>query len=138
MTLQQITNEPIRLDDLLREVSRPSAGGIVAFVGVVRDNNEGRNVRLLEYEAYEQGVESSLSHILSEVQRKWPDSKAAVQHRTGSLEVGEVSVAVVVSAPHRAEAFEAARWIIDTLKAQTPIWKKEIFEGGEVWVGEGA
>ena len=133
-----ITDQPLSLDAMLAAVSHAGAGGIVLFLGVVRDNNEGRDVVHLEYEAYDSAAEASLRTIAGEAERRWPGARVAVSHRTGKVEIGEASVIVAASAPHRAEAFEAARYVIDTLKAETPIWKKELFEGGEVWIGEGA
>lgn len=133
-----VTAEPLSLDALLLAVSHSGAGGVVLFLGVVRDSNEDRSVRHLEYEAHNAAAEASMRRIGEEAERRWPGARLASAHRTGRLEIGEASVVVAASAPHRAEAFEAARYVIDTLKAQTPIWKKEVFEGGEVWIGEGA
>lgn len=133
-----VTEEPLSLDALLLAVSHRGAGGVVLFLGVVRDNNADRSVHFLEYEAHDAAAEASMRRIGEEAERRWPGARLASAHRTGRLEIGEASVVVAASAPHRAEAFEAARYVIDTLKAQTPIWKKEVFEGGEVWIGEGA
>ena len=134
----KVTEYPLSLDELLREVSHPGAGGIVLFLGVVRDNNDGRDVNYLEYEAYDSVAESSMRRIAEDARSRWPETRLAAAHRTGRIEIGGVSVIVAASAPHRGEAFEAARYMIDTLKAETPIWKKEVFEGGEVWIGQGA
>ncbi len=136
--MYRVSEEPLSLDELLREVSHQGAGAVVLFLGVVRDNNEGRDVNYLEYEAHEAAAEASMRRIGEEAESRWPGARIAASHRTGRLEIGEPSVIVAASAPHRAEAFEAARYVIDTLKAETPIWKKEVFEGGEVWIGEGA
>ena len=133
-----VTAEPLSADALLRAVIHPGAGGIVLFLGVVRDNNDGRDVHFLEYEAYGAAAEASMRRIGRDAEARWPGVRVAAAHRTGRVEIGEASVLVAASAPHRAEAFEAARHVIDTLKAETPIWKKEVFEGGEVWIGEGA
>lgn len=133
-----VTAEPLSLDALLHAVSHRGAGGVVLFLGVVRDNNADRSVHFLEYEAHDAAAEASMRRIGEEAERRWPGSRVAAAHRTGRLEIGEASVVVAASAPHRAEAFEAARYVIDTLKTETPIWKKEVFEGGEVWIGEGA
>ena len=133
-----ITDAPLSLDDLLRHVSHPGAGGIVLFLGVVRDHNEGRDVHYLEYEAHPSAAERSMRRICEDAEARWPGTRLAAAHRTGRLQIGEASVVVAASAPHRGEAFAAARYVIDTLKAETPIWKKEVYEGGEVWIGEGA
>ncbi len=110
------------------------AGGIVTFTGVVRDNARGKRVRALEYDAYPEMAESEMARIATEVARRWPESGVALVHRIGPLAIGECSVAVVVACPHRAEAFEACRYAIDTLKASVPIWKKELYEDGQEWV----
>ena len=136
--MYRVTEDPLSIDELLRAVSHPGAGGIVLFLGVVRDNNADRTVHYLEYEAHDAAAEASMRRIGEAAERHWPGCRIAAAHRTGRLEIGEASVAIAASAPHRGEAFEAARHVIDTLKAETPIWKKEVFEGGEVWIGEGA
>jgi molybdopterin synthase catalytic subunit len=133
--LIEITNGPIPFDRLLGEVADPGAGAVVLFLGVVRDNARGRRVDHLIYEAYETLARREMEKIAAAITARWPVARVAMIHRTGHLGVGEASVAVSVSAPHRAEAFEAARFAIDTLKATVPIWKKEIWEGGEAWVG---
>lgn len=114
----------------------PSCGAVVVFCGTVRDHAPSRpDVSSLTYEAYEEEVEPRLARIAEEARRRWPElGRVVLLHRTGELEVGEVAVVVVASAPHRPEAFAAARWGIDTLKATVPIWKKERWSGGEEWV----
>jgi molybdopterin synthase catalytic subunit len=114
---------------------RPSCGASVLFSGTVRDHAEGRpGVSSLEYEAYEEEVVPRLAAIAAEARARWPVlGRVAMLHRTGSLGVGETSVVVVVSAPHRPEAFSAARYCIDTLKATVPIWKRETWESGSDW-----
>ena len=114
---------------------QPNCGAVVVFSGTVRDHAEHRtDVTELEYEAYEEQVEPRLDAIAEEIRRRWPDvGRVALVHRVGSLAVGESSVVVAVSSPHRPEAFEAARFGIDTLKATTPIWKREVWSGGEDW-----
>jgi len=133
--LIEMTDGPIPIDRLLGEVADPRAGAVVLFVGIVRDNARGRRVDHLVYEAYEALARREMEKIAATITSRWPVIRVAMVHRTGPLEVGEASVAVSVSAPHRAEAFEAARFAIDTLKMTVPIWKKEIWEGGEAWVG---
>ncbi len=113
----------------------PSCGGIVTFVGSARDHSEGRpGVHLLEYEAYEGQVVPRLRRIAAEARARWSSvGRIAMLHRIGRLEVGDIAVVVVASAPHRDEAFAAARFCIDTLKASVPIWKKESWDGGSSW-----
>jgi molybdopterin synthase catalytic subunit len=132
-----ITDEPLDLAELVHEVEQPEAGGIATFAGVVRNNSRGRRVLYLEYEAYRPMAEKKLREIAEEVARRW-ECRIAMRHRLGRLEIGEASVMVAVSTAHRAAAFEACRFAIDTLKVTVPIWKKEVWEGGEVWIeGEG-
>lgn len=121
--------------DVLQWAFRPDCGGVVLFCGAVRDHAEGRpNVTQLAYEAYEEEVEPRLAAITGEARRRWSElGRLAVLHRVGTLAVGEVSVVVVASAPHRAEAFDAARFVIDTVKTTVPVWKRERWEGGEDW-----
>lgn len=133
--LIELTEGPISVDRLLREVADPRAGAVVLFLGVVRDNARGRRVKHLTYEAYEAMARREFEKIATAMQARWPVTRVGIVHRTGRLEIGEASVAIAVSAPHRAEAFEAGRFAIDTLKQTVPIWKKEVWEGGEAWVG---
>jgi len=116
-------------------VADPAAGAICTFVGTTRENNVGRKVLRLEYEAYEAMALSEIRKLADEAGRRWEITRVAITHRIGVVEIGETSVAIAVSAPHRAEAFEACRFAIDRLKEIVPIWKKEHFEGGEVWIG---
>ncbi|MBV9258183.1 MAG: molybdenum cofactor biosynthesis protein MoaE [Ktedonobacteraceae bacterium] len=132
--LIQLTQAPLERDALVAAVSDPSVGGIVVFEGVVRDTARGKQVRYLEYDMYEEMAEQQISRILEEAQRRWGVERVAVAHRFGRLEIGEASVIIVVATPHRAEAFEACRYIIDTLKSTVPIWKKEVATDGEEWV----
>ena len=120
-------------------VTLPGCGAQVVFSGTVRDHAEGRSgVSRIEYEAYTEQVEARLADITREARHRWPMiGRIALLHRVGELTVGETSVLVVVSAPHRAEAFEAARWSIDVLKETVPIWKRETWQGGSDW-GTGA
>ena len=127
-----LTREPIDAAAL----SGPSAadGAICVFLGVVRNENGGRPVRYLEYEAYEEMALPLMEQIAAEARQRWTVTDVRIVHRLGRLEIGEASVAVVVTAPHRGPAFEACRHAIDTLKATVPIWKKEFYEGGAVWL----
>jgi molybdopterin synthase catalytic subunit len=136
-TLIQITREPLdrpAIDAIAQSVWHAGAGGIVTFEGAVRDNARGKRIRYLEYDAYPEMAEQEMAKIAAEVERRWGTDRVALVHRIGRLEIGEVSVVVAVACPHRAEAFEACRYAIDTLKASVPIWKKEVAEDGESWV----
>src|SRR5258708_28477853 len=136
-SLIQITREPLNrpaIDAIVREVWHAGAGGIVTFEGTVRDHARGKRVRYLEYDAYPEMAEQEMAKIAREVERRWQTDRVALVHRIGRLEIGEVSVVVAVACPHRAEAFDACRYAIDTLKASVPIWKKEVAEDGEEWV----
>ena len=130
-----LTADPLPLDDALRWAGRPSCGAAVLFTGNVRDFSPGRpGVHRLRYEAYDEEVEPRLAAIAADARRRWPDVvRLVLLHRVGDLEVGESSVVVVASSPHRDAAFEAARWCIDTLKATVPIWKREAWAGGDDW-----
>jgi molybdopterin synthase catalytic subunit len=136
-TLIRITREPLdraAIDDIVRGVWHPAAGGAVTFEGAVRDHARGKRIRYLEYDAYPEMAEQEMARIAAEVERRWGTDRVALVHRIGRLEIGEVSVVVAVACPHRAAAFEACRYAIDTLKATVPIWKKEVAEDGEEWV----
>ena len=130
----EITREPIDEARLVAEVNRPGNGGICTFHGVVRDNLDGRPVVKLAYEAFEPMALAKLREIVNEVRERWEATDVAVVHRVGELQVGEPSIVIAVGAPHRTEAFAACRYVIDTLKTTVPIWKKEYFEDGAVWV----
>ena len=130
----QITREPLDRNALIAAVNDPGAGGIVVFEGVVRDNARGKQVRYLEYDVYPEMAVQQIREIIAEAERRWNVDRVAVAHRIGRLEIGEASVIIVVATPHRAEAFEACRYIIDTLKTTVPIWKKEVAMNGEEWV----
>src|SRR6266571_3411650 len=132
--LIQITREPLDRNALVAAVTHSSAGGIVVFEGVVRDNARGKQVRYLEYDVYPEMAEQQIRAIVAEAERRWSVERVAVAHRFGRLEIGEASVIIVVATPHRGEAFEACHYIIDTLKTTVPIWKKEVASDGEEWV----
>jgi molybdopterin synthase catalytic subunit len=129
---------PLPVAEVLGWAVVPGCGAVDLFCGTVRNHSEGRSgVEVLEYEAYESMVVSRLEAIAADARRHWPEiGRLALLHRTGRLEVGEVSVAVAVSTPHRAEAFEAAQWCIDTLKESVPIWKREVWAGGQGWAAD--
>jgi len=128
-------SQPLPVEAANAWVTTSGSGAIVSFVGVVREHSEGRaGVRGLTYEAYEEEATRRLTDIADELRRRWPDvERVALLHRVGDLALSEPSVAVVVSAPHRADAFEAARFGIDTLKETVPIWKREHWDGGSEW-----
>lgn len=129
-----ITREPLDRNALIAAVEHASVGGIVVFEGVVRDNARGKQVRYLEYDVYPEMAVAKIREIISEAEQRWGVQRVAVAHRVGRLEIGEASVIIVVAAPHRGEAFDACRYIIDTLKTSVPIWKKEVATSGEEWV----
>jgi molybdopterin synthase catalytic subunit len=131
---------PLSLEPLVSAVASESDGvdgAIATFLGLVRNHNQGRRVRYLEYEAYEPLALKAFERIDDEVRRRWPGMRVALHHRTGRLEIGEASVAIVTASPHRGDAFAACRYVIERVKQIVPVWKREYFEGGDVWI-EGA
>ncbi len=130
-----LTSDRLPVDTAISWATTPGSGAVVCFLGVVRDRSEGRTgVRGLTYEAYEEQAGRALTAVAAEARRRWPVvERLALLHRTGSLALSEPSVAVVVSSPHRSEAFDVARFCIDTLKETVPIWKRELWEGGSDW-----
>ena len=139
MALVAITSAPLDLDGLIREVAGSGSGdgAVTTFLGLVRDENLGRRVSHLEYEAYEPLAVRALQRILDEAREHWPATRLGVHHRTGRLELGEASIIIVAASPHRADAFAACRYTIERVKQIVPIWKHEHFDGGDVWL-EGA
>lgn len=131
----RVTHQPIDLDELIRSVSDPEAGAIVPFIGTTRNQNEGRKVIALDYEAYPEMAEKELARIGADAAKKWPICRMAIVHRIGPVQIGEASVIIAVSSAHRDAAFAASRFAIEEIKKTVPIWKKEVFEGGEVWIG---
>ncbi len=129
-----ITREPIDLCNILIDAKDRSAGGTTLFIGSVRDHNEKGTVSEIYYEAYREMAEDKIAEIESEVRKRWKIMKFVAIHRIGNLKVGDVSVAVAVSAEHRQEAFEACKYGIDEIKTRVPIWKKEVSESGVAWV----
>ncbi len=133
--LFEITSAALEPQRLIDHVRRDESGAVALFSGVVRNNNLGRRVLYLEYDAYPEMAEKVMRQIAEEIMRRWPTaSDIAIQHRTGRLEIGETSLLVAVSAPHRKEAFEACQALVDRFKEVVPIWKKEVWEGGEEWI----
>ncbi len=133
-----ITAKPIDPDALVRQVGSPQAGAVVLFLGTTREFTDGRQTASLDYECYPEMARAKLAELEAEARTRWPLTGCAIVHRIGRLEIGEASVAVAVSTPHRQAAFEAGQWLIDTLKQIVPIWKKENWaEGGSEWVHPG-
>ena len=133
--LFKITDRPINTAETEAVVSDPGAGAIVSFTGAVRNTARGRSVVALDYEAYPPAAEKMLAQIGGEIEEKWGIDRVAIVHRTGVLKPGETSVVISVASAHRGEAFEAARFAIERIKEIVPIWKKEHYEDGAVWVG---
>jgi molybdopterin converting factor subunit 1 len=132
--LFELTPDPLDARRLEAAVSHKGAGAICTFTGVVRDSSRGRSVTHLDYEAYAEMAVAQMRKIGDEIAEQWPEARVAMAHRTGSLEIGEASVVVSVSCPHRAEAIAACRWGIDRLKESVPIWKKEHAADGTYWI----
>ena len=131
----RVTNQPIDLNELVRYVADAEAGAIVPFIGTTRNNNEGRKVIALDYDGYPEMAEKELARIGAEAKNKWAICKMAIVHRLGPVQIGEASVIIVASSAHRDAAFAASRFAIEEIKKTVPIWKKEVFQGGEVWIG---
>jgi len=131
-----LSDRPLDTAAVSARVEGPGMGGIVVFVGAVRDHARGREIRHLEYEAYAGMAEREMERIADEAAERWQGARVAIAHRTGRLEIGDLAVVVAAAAPHRAEAFAACRYAIDTLKERVPIWKKEFATDGEYWVDE--
>jgi MoaE-MoaD fusion protein len=132
----RVVETPLSPDAIAALVDEPGAGGVVIFCGVVRNQTDGRPVKFLEYEAHVPMAELKMQEIGEALRARWAGvRRVAILHRTGRLEIGESSVLIAVSAAHRGDAFDACRYAIDTLKRTVPVWKKEHFEDGEVWVG---
>jgi molybdopterin synthase catalytic subunit/molybdopterin converting factor small subunit len=132
----RVVAEPLSADAIAEQVAHPGAGGVSIFSGIVRNETGGRAVKFLEYEAHAPMAEAKMREIGETIHARWPGiRRVAMLHRIGRLEIGESSVLIAVSAAHRGEAFAACQYAIDTLKRTVPVWKKEHFEDGEVWVG---
>ncbi len=131
----KIQDTPLCLQDVIDVVTSPSHGGLVTFSGVVRNHSKGKSVSRLDYEAYGPMAQKKLIELGQEARQKWPGVQVAIVHRVGTLIPGDLAVVIAVSAPHRKEAFLACEYVIERLKEDVPIWKKEYGEDGEVWVG---
>jgi len=133
--MYEVSESSIQVARLIAAVSDPDAGAVATFLGTTRRTNEGRSVTRLEYEAHVTMARGQMRKLAARARRRWPLCKVAMVHRLGIVPLGEVSVAIAVSAGHRHEAFEACEWLIDRLKEIVPIWKKEHYRGGTVWIG---
>lgn len=133
--LCKIIDKSINMQELADFVADPAAGAMATFVGMTRNTNEGRQVVRLEYECYPGMAEKEMVKIAEETLSRWPIVKVAMIHRIGRVDIGEASVAIAVSSGHRHAAFEACHYAINQLKETVPIWKKELYEGGELWIG---
>ena len=134
----RVTEEPLSLDAVVGEVADESAGAVATFLGTVRRESRGRTVLYLEYEAYAEMAEGVMAQIAADLEQRYDLWAVAIHHRVGRVEIGEASVAIAVSAPHREDALAACKEAIDTLKQTVPLWKKEVYEGGEEWLGRGS
>ena len=134
----RLSGEPLSLDAAVAEVRDDAAGAIATFTGTVRNRSRERKVQYLEYEAYEGMAEEAMAELAAELSRSHELCAIAIHHRVGRVEIGEPSVVIAVSSPHRAAALAACKEAIDTLKGTVPLWKKEVYEGGEEWIGQGS
>jgi MoaE-MoaD fusion protein len=134
----RVTGDPLSLDAAVAEVADEGAGAIATFTGTVRKQSRGRDVTHLEYEAYAEMAEDVMAQLAADLEARHELCSVAIHHRVGRLEIGEASVVIAVSAPHRQDALAACREAIDTLKETVPLWKKEVYEGGEEWIGRGS
>jgi molybdopterin synthase catalytic subunit len=134
----QLTNDPIDTNPLLKSARHPNAGAVLLFLGTTREITSGRQTVALDYEAYREMAERRLAELESEARNRWPVIECTIVHRLGRVPIAEASVAIVVSTPHRADAFAAGQWLIDTLKRDVPIWKREHWADGTTeWVHPG-
>ena len=130
-----ITSDPLEPNSVTEIVRNNSNGAVITFLGTTRDSTDGKNVNYLEYEAYQPMAQNMIQQILDEVKERWEIEDLAISHRLGKVEIGEISMVVAISSPHRKQAFEAGQYSIDRIKEIVPIWKKEFFDNGEEWVG---
>ena len=130
-----ITSDPLEPNSVTEIVRNNSNGAVITFLGTTRDSTDGKNVNYLEYEAYQPMAQNMIQQIFDEVKERWEIEDFAISHRLGKVEIGEISMVVAISSPHRKQAFEAGQYSIDRIKEIVPIWKKEFFDNGEEWVG---
>jgi molybdopterin synthase catalytic subunit/molybdopterin converting factor small subunit len=133
-----LRDEPLSLESVVDEVATDEAGAVATFIGTTRIHSRGRTVTHLDYEAYEGMAEQVMAEIAQELKRRYELCEIAIHHRIGRVSIGERSVVIAVSAPHRQDALAACKDAIDTLKERVPLWKKEVYEGGEEWIGRGS
>lgn len=131
-----ITSEPIEINDVITKVVRPEAGAVNTFIGTVREFTKGKRTLYLEYQAYASMAEKKLAEICFEIDKKWGNIETAIAHRVGRLEISDVAVVIAVSTPHRKDAFAASSYAIERIKEMVPIWKKEHWEDGDLWIGD--
>ena len=131
----RVINQAIDLQELVRSVTDPEAGAIATFIGTTRNHNDGRKVIALDYDGYPEMAEKELARIGAAARKQWRICRMAIVHRLGPVQITEASVMIAVSSGHREAAFAACRFAIEEIKRTVPIWKKEVFEGGEVWIG---
>lgn len=131
-----IIKDPISIEEVTNKVVRRDAGAINTFIGTVRELTKGKKTLYLEYDAYQSMAEKKLAQIGDEIKEKWRDAAVAITHRIGRLEISDIAVVIAVSTPHRADSYEASRYAIERIKEIVPIWKKEHWEDGEMWVGD--
>ena len=130
-----ITRKPLDPASITASVENEANGAVVTFLGTTRIQTRGKQVLYLEYEAYEEMAQKMLTRIVEEIRQEWNIEYVSIAHRFGRLEIGEISLVAAVGSPHRGEAFSACQYIVNRIKENVPIWKKEVFEDGEVWVG---
>ena len=131
-----ITEKPIEINDVVEKVTRREAGAISTFIGTVREFTNGKRTLYLEYQAYKPMAEKKLTQIGEEIERNWGNTACAIAHRVGKLDISDIAVVIAVSTPHRKDAFEASSYAIERIKEIVPIWKKEHWEDGELWIGD--
>lgn len=131
-----ITKAPISIEQVTNKVVHREAGAINTFIGTVRELTKGKKTIFLEYDSYESMAVKKLAQIGTEIQTKWPDAIVAITHRIGRLDISDIAVVIAVSTPHRADSFEASRYAIERIKEMVPIWKKEHWEDGDMWIGD--
>ena len=129
-----VTKKPLDPAAFTEAVKSTTSGAVITFLGTTREETAGKKVLYLEYEAYNPMAEEKLQEICDEIRQKWNINEIAIGHRVGKLEIGEISLVVALSSPHRNEAFESCIYLVDRLKETVPIWKKEVFEDGEIWI----
>ncbi|MUK90432.1 molybdenum cofactor biosynthesis protein MoaE [Ornithinibacillus sp. L9] len=134
--LFEVIDQPIEVGELVKKVERREAGAITTFIGTVREWTKGRRTMYLEYQAYIPMAVKMLAKIGEEIEEKWQDTKVAITHRVGRLDISDIAVVIAVSSPHRKAAYEANEYAIERIKQIVPIWKKEHWEDGETWIGD--